>query len=81
MLTTVDRQTDGEEDIRPLQERDLESVSALLSLSPTLRIATPPPPPPRGVKHLLVMTMPQTALLSLSAFLERQCNSAKKASA
>jgi len=54
-------------------------------LSSALSLSHPshshPHPPPQGVKHLLVMTMPQTALFSLSAFLERQCNSAKKASA
>lgn len=37
----------GQEDIRPLQERDLESLSP--ALSPTHRIA--PPPAPQGVKH------------------------------
>lgn len=54
----------------------MESVSALLS--PTHRIA---PPPLEGLSTPLVMTMLQTALLSLGALLEPRCNSAKKASA
>lgn len=69
----------GQEDIRPLQERDLESLSP--ALSPTHRIAPPPPPPPKGLSTPLVMTMLQTALLSLGALLEPWCNSAKKDSA
>ena len=46
MLKVVDaRQTEEEEeDIMPLQERDLETVSALLSLPPIAQS-------PRGVKH------------------------------
>lgn len=41
----------------------------------------PPFPPSWGLSTPLVMTMLQTALLSLGALLEPRCNSAKKASA
>lgn len=59
--------------------KEIWSLSQLCSLS--LPSLPRPCHPPKGVKHSLVMTMLQTALLSLGALLEQWCNSAKKASA
>lgn len=80
MFGTVDshREEEEEEDIMPLQERDLESASALLS--PTHRIAPSTTLPPEGLSTLLVMTMLQTALLSLRALPEPRYNSAPQKS-
>lgn len=75
------RQTEEEEDedIMPLQERDLESVSALLSLPAYCIVSLHHIPLPfQGLSTPLVMTVLQTGLLSLAALPELYCNSAQK---
>lgn len=71
MLRTVDTQTDEGGGYQAITRKRFGVCLSSASASP----------PPRGVKHSLVMTMLQTALLSLGALLEQWCNSAKKASA
>lgn len=62
--------------------KEIWSLSQLRSLSHPLHCALHHRPPPLvGLSTPLVMTMLQTALLSLGALLEPLCNSAKKASA
>lgn len=80
MLTTANTQTDEGGGMSGHDRKEIWSLSQLCSLSHPSHSSLHPLPIAR-LSTPLVMTMLQTALLSLGALLEPRCNSAKKASA